>query len=93
MGIFIEDADRGYLQGDGQVQQIGVTGDENLAAFQQGRNTGQILLLENLRFHAGEESNDDGFADACGSCNGDCTGSGSGATATPLRLSGRTASI
>jgi phosphoglycerate kinase len=25
---------------------------------------GSVLLLENLRFHAGEESNDDGFADA-----------------------------
>lgn len=31
-------------------------------AVSQAKQTGEVLLLENLRFHAGEEANDDAFA-------------------------------
>jgi phosphoglycerate kinase len=42
-----------------------------VAAMAQALEPGQILLLENLRFHAEEEANDDGFARALAAL-GDC---------------------
>jgi 3-phosphoglycerate kinase len=41
-------------------------GDE-VAGMVDGLNDGDVLVLENLRFHAGETDNDDGFAEALAS--------------------------